>query len=99
MLKNINIVLLLAFLPASDIYKQVRIYSDTEETLSILQTSGLDIDHSFIESGKWIEFAIPETRMYLLDETQLHYDELQSSSLPWFCVLHRSEEGKPIDTK
>ena len=32
-------------------------------------------------------------------ETQRHYDELQSSSLPWFCVLHRSEEGKPIDTK
>jgi len=30
--------------------------------------------------------------------TDRHYHELQSSSLPWFCVLHRSEEGKPIDT-
>jgi len=48
-MKNIiiTIIFLLAFLPANEIYKQVRIYSDTEETLSILQTSGLDIDHSF----------------------------------------------------
>lgn len=32
-------------------------------------------------------------------ETQRHYYEFKSSSLPWFCVLHRSEDGKPIDTK
>lgn len=32
-------------------------------------------------------------------ETKRHYDEFKSSSLPWFCVLHRSEDNKPIDTK
>ena len=43
-MKNIIIIVLLAaFLPANEIYKQVRVYSDTEKTLSILQTSGLDI--------------------------------------------------------
>jgi len=74
-MKNfIIIVLLTASLPASEIYKQVRVYSDTEKTLSILQTSGLDIDHSFREPGNWIEFAVSASRIYLLDETQLHYD-------------------------
>jgi len=74
-MKNIIIiVILVASLPANEIYKQVRVYSDTEETLAILQTSGLDIDHSFREPGKWIEFAVSESRIYLLDETQLHYD-------------------------
>ena len=43
-MKNILIIVILtAMLPASEIYKQVRVYSDTEETLSILQTSGLDM--------------------------------------------------------
>ena len=75
-MKNIiiTIIFLLAFLPANEIYKQVRIYSDTKEPLSILQTSGLDIDHSYREPGQWIEFAVSASRIYLLDETQLHYD-------------------------
>jgi len=74
-MKNILVILLLAtLLPASELYKQVRVYSDTEETLSILQTSGLDIDHSFREPGKWIEFAVSESRIHLLDESQLSYD-------------------------
>ena len=74
-MKNILVILLLeTLLPASEIYKQVRVYSDTEETLSILQTSGLDIDHSFREPGKWIEFAVSESRIHLLDESQLSYD-------------------------
>ena len=61
-------------LPAREIYKQVRIYSDTQETLSILQKSGLDIDHSYREPGQWIEFAISISRMHVLDNIQLHYD-------------------------
>ena len=75
MIKNILIIVILAtLLPASEIYKQVRIYSDTEETLSILQTSGLDIDHSYRVPGKWIEFAVSESRIQLLYATQLHFD-------------------------
>jgi hypothetical protein len=75
LIKNILIIVILAaILPANEIYKQVRVSSDTEETLSVLQTSGLDIDHSYREPGQWIEFAISESRIHLLDETQLHYD-------------------------
>ena len=71
-MKHILILFMLAtLLPAREIYKQVRIYSDTEETLSILQTSSIDIDHSFREPGKWIEFAISENRIHLLDENPI----------------------------
>jgi hypothetical protein len=73
-MKNILIILILtAMLPANEIYKQVRVYSDTEETLSILQTSGLDIDHSYQQPGEWIEFVIPESKIPQLISTQLSY--------------------------
>ncbi|HIF27880.1 MAG TPA: hypothetical protein EYQ40_05020, partial [Candidatus Marinimicrobia bacterium] len=73
-MKNILIIVILtAMLPASEIYKQVRVYSDTEETLSILQTSGLDIDHSYQQPGEWIEFVIPESKIPQLISTQLSY--------------------------
>jgi len=47
-MKNILIIVILtAMLPASEIYKQVRVYSDTPQTIFTLQESGLDIDHSY----------------------------------------------------
>jgi murein tripeptide amidase MpaA len=61
-------------LSASEIYKQVRVYSDTPQTIFTLQESGLDIDHSFREPGQWIEFAISEIHIHLLDETNINYD-------------------------
>ena len=62
--ENILIIFILeAILPASEIYKQVRVYSDTPQTIFTLQESGLDIDHSFREIGKWIEFSISESRI------------------------------------
>ena len=61
-------------LPASEIYKHVRVYSDTPQTIFTLQASGLDIDHSYREPGKWIEFAVSESRIHILDATQLSYD-------------------------
>ena len=74
-MKNILIIVILAaMLPASEIYKQVRVHSDTPQTISTLQESGLDIDHSYREPGKWIEFAVSVSRIHLLDETHLHYD-------------------------
>ena len=98
MLKNIIFILLFAFLPASEIYKQVRIYSDTEETLSILQTSGLDIDHSFREPGKWIEFAISESRIHILDEAQLHYDIIHEDLERFYASRLDSEyESRDFD--
>ena len=74
MINILTILLLAALLPAREIYKQVRVHSDTPETISILQESGLDIDHSHRESGKWIEFAVSASRIYLLDETELSYE-------------------------
>ena len=75
MIRNILIIItLVAMLPANEIYKQVRVHSDTEETISILQISGLDIDHSYREPGKWIEFAVSASQIHLLNETQLNYD-------------------------
>ena len=74
-MKNILIIVILAaMLPAREIYKQVRVLSDTPKTISILQESGLDIDHSYREPGKWIEFAISASHFHLLDETELRYD-------------------------
>ena len=73
-MKNIlTIVLLTALLPAREIYKQVRVHSDTPKTIFTLQESGLDIDHSHREPGKWIEFSVSASRIYLLDETELSY--------------------------
>ena len=74
-MKNILIIVILAaMLPASEIYKQVRVHSDTPQTIFTLQESGLDIDHSYREPGEWIEFAVSESRIHILDETQLSYD-------------------------
>ena len=63
-----------AMLPAREIYKQVRVQSDTPQTIYTLQEAGLDIDHSYWEPGKWIEFAISANQIHLLNETQLNYD-------------------------
>lgn len=35
-------------------------------------------------------------RVARYDEARAHFEG--ASALPWLCVLHRSEEGKPIDT-
>ena len=39
---------------------------------------------------------VVETRIARYNDARVHFQG--NSSLPWFCVLHRSEEGKPIDT-
>ncbi|SVD94890.1 uncharacterized protein METZ01_LOCUS447744, partial [marine metagenome] len=74
MKKILSLLLLAALLPAREIYKQVRIYSDTQEVLSKLQNLGLDIDHSYREPGQWIEFAVSASNIYLLDKVELHYE-------------------------
>jgi len=74
-MRNIlTILLLVALLPAREIYQQVRVYSDTPQTIFSLQEAGLDLDHSYREPGKWIEFAVSASHIHLLDETQLSYD-------------------------
>ena len=83
-MKNIfYIVFLISILPAREIYKQVRVYIESENTISILQTAGMDVDHSYRKADKWIEFAVSESNIYLLDKTQLSYD-----------IIHENLEGK-----
>ena len=73
-MKNIIMVILLAAsLFARETYKQIRVLSTSTETITILQNSGLDIDHSYQQPGEWIEFVIPESKIPQLISTQLSY--------------------------
>ena len=73
-MKNIiMIILLAASLFARETYKQIRVLSTSTETITILQNSGLDIDHSYQQPGEWIEFVIPESKIPQLISTQLSY--------------------------
>ena len=98
-MKNILItVLLTAILPAREIYKQVRIFSDTPQTIFTLQDAGLDIDHSYREPGKWIEFAVSASRIHILDESQLHYDIIHDDLESFYASRLDSEyESRDFD--
>ena len=67
------VILLAASLFARETYKQIRVLSTSTETITILQNSGLDIDHSYQQPGEWIEFVIPESKIPQLISTQLSY--------------------------
>ena len=74
-MKNILlIILLITGLCARDNYKQVRVQTPNSESISELQSAGLDIDHSHQQLGEWIEFAIPESKIVQLITTQLSYE-------------------------
>ena len=98
-MKHIMIILLsVSLLPAKEMYKQVRVYSDTVETLSILQSSGLDLDHSYREPGMWIEFSISASRIHILDKTQLHYDIIHEDLEQFYTSRLDSEyESRDFD--
>ena len=73
-MKNILLIILLTMsLYARETYKQVRVQTPTSESISELQSAGLDIDHSHQQPGEWIEFAIPESKIPQLISTQLSY--------------------------
>ena len=98
MKNSLLVLLLVVLLPAREIYKQVRIYSDSVETLSILQTSGLDIDHSYREPDLWIEFTVSESRIHLLDQTQLHYEIIHEDLEQFYASRLDSEyENRDFD--
>ncbi len=71
----LTIFLLIAILPAREIYQQVRVFADTPHTILSLQEAGLDLDHSYRDpEGEWIEFSISANHIHLLDKTHLNYD-------------------------
>ena len=66
----------------NEIYKQIRIENIDKTDISLLQYSGIDIDHSTFSSGHFIEFAISEYELSILEELgydyDIIYDNLQS---------------------
>ena len=74
MKNTLMIILLITGSYARDTYKQVRVQTPNTESISKLQSAGLDIDHSHQQPGEWIEFAIPESKIHQLNSTQLNYE-------------------------
>ena len=74
MKKILFLLTLIASLISRDIYKQIRIYSDDRELIKTLRYSGLEIDHMSREPGLWIEFVVSSSKLYHLDQLEIHYD-------------------------
>ena len=98
-MRNILIIIILAtFLPAKEIYKQVRVHSDTPQTIITLQEAGLDISPSYRDPGQWIEFAISASRINFLDESQLYYDIIHDDLESFYASRLDSEyESRDFD--
>ena len=67
-------IIFLAGLFARETYKQVRVETPTTHSIIDLQSAGIEIDHSHQQPGEWIEFAIPESKIPKLNNTQLSYE-------------------------
>ena len=65
--KIIYFILILSFLTSNEIYKQIRINNVDSDDISLLQTSGIDIDHASYNPGNFIEFAISEDDLLILE--------------------------------
>ena len=66
------------------------------ETISILQKAGLDVDHSYTKPDEWIEFAISESHLSKLNQTRLTYDILHED-LEAFYVSRLDNEYEHRD--
>ena len=74
MKNQIVLLLLLTMVFAKETYKQVRVYYQSSEDLHLLLESGIDIDHSHGEKNEWIEFVIPESKLFELNSTLFNYE-------------------------
>tara|TARA_Y100001970_G_scaffold225108_1_gene277834 strand:- start:864 stop:3068 length:2205 start_codon:yes stop_codon:yes gene_type:complete len=68
------ILLILNFLIPNEIYKQIKINHVDVDDISLFQISGLDIDHANYEDGHFIEFAISEYDISILDNLGYDYE-------------------------
>ena len=66
-------ILLLSFGISNDIYKQIRIDNISQDDISLFRYSGIDIDHADYQSGQYIEFAISEHDLSILDALGYEY--------------------------
>ena len=74
MKKYLILFLLASMLPAKEVYKQIRIYYQNQDQLFQLLELGIDIDHSHGEKNEWIEFAISENKLSMLNTTSFDYE-------------------------
>lgn len=70
----LSVILLVSNAYSNEIYKQIRIENVDESDISLLQYSGIDIDHSNYSRGNFIEFAISQNDLNILDELGYYYD-------------------------
>ena len=79
--KIVFIFLMLGFLIPNEIYKQIRISNVDSDDVSLFQVSGIDIDHANYIQGQFIEFAISENDLSILDnlgyDYEIIHDDLQ----------------------
>ena len=79
--KIFYIILVLGLLIPNEIYKQIKIEHVDSNDIALFQTSGIDIDHANYEEGRFIEFAISESDILILNDLgydyQIIHDNLQ----------------------
>ncbi len=75
------IFLVLNILIPSEIYKQIKISHVSSDDINLFQTSGIEFDHADYKHGEFIEFAISEDDISILDDLgydyEIIYEDLQ----------------------
>ena len=61
-------IVFLCFAFSSEIYKQIRVENVTEDDIALFQHSGIDIDHADYQRGHFIEFAISNRDLSIIEE-------------------------------
>jgi len=95
--KIFYIILVLGLLIPNEIYKQIKIEHVDSNDIALFQTSGIDIDHANYEEGRFIEFAISESDILILNDLgydyQIIHDDLQQFYESRLTENHTREFG------
>ena len=68
------VFLISSFLIPNEIYKQIKISHVDSDDISLFQARGIDIDHANYAQGEFIEFAISENDLSILDDLGYDYE-------------------------
>jgi len=74
MKKIFTCFLLISFVIPNEIYKQIRVNNVDNDDISLFQYNGIDIDHAHYNRGYYIEFAISESDITILNNLGYDYD-------------------------
>ena len=95
--KIFYIILVLGLLIPNEIYKQIKIEHIDSNDIALFQTSGIDIDHANYEEGRFIEFAISDSDILILNDLgydyQIIHDDLQQFYESRLTENHTREFG------